>query len=157
MKRVFINYVKYDNEWISIDYIGSDLKTSVEVFKRNLVDYLESGPDDQYRFLLVCVDMTNKDYKTLTDLQMNCSLYLDEDEDHEVFTSLSDKYNFEGRIVCQDDHSGNLEIIEMYCEDTNLDPDDEDVYEEVSDLLWYEDDDLYKEYLNKYVNKYYKV
>ena len=124
-------------------------------FRDNLKRNLESGPDDQHLFGLVYLNMSNKEYERLMKIKFGTSLY--DGKQYEFIDELYNLYNFDSGLVCQDDNSGNIEIVNMYCEDNNLDPDDEDVWEEVSDLLWNEDEQLYSDYLDKYLDKYFKI
>lgn len=148
MKKVFINYTDYSNgEWIDIHYIGTDLKESIEKFKENLKQSLSSGPDDQHTFYLVEVNLKNKDYDRLLQVEQNESLY-----DSNIIEEFETNYKF--KTICWDDHSGNLEILRMYCEDNNLDYDDDDIYQDVRDLLWNEEnEELYNIYIDKYIKK----
>ena len=156
MKKVFIGFTSYDgNEWYSIDFVDTDYNNSVQQFRNNLKRNLESGPDDQHLFGLVYVNLKNKDYERLMKVQQGTSLY--DGEDYELIEELYNDYGFDSKLVCYDDNSGNIEIVNMYCEDNNLDSDDEDVWEEVSDLLWNEDEQLYSDYLDKYLDKYFKI
>lgn len=148
MKTVFINYTRYEHdEFIVIHHIGTDEDTSIQEFKKNLKDFLSFGPDDCHSFRLVQVDLKNKDYNRLMKLPLEDSL---EGDDHDFFVELSDDYDFDCNLVCYEDNSGNYEIVNMYCEDHNLDSDDDDVWDEVNDLLR-DDEDLYETYINKYV------
>lgn len=48
-------------------------------------------------------------------------------------------------------------MIRIYCEEHNLDSNDCDVWEQVSELLWEQDPQLGEEYLDKYLDKWYKI
>jgi hypothetical protein len=147
MKKVFINFTSYDgNEWVVIHHVGTDMTESVQEFKKNLKDYLSIGPDDCHSFNLIKVNLKNKDYDRL----MTITLQNDLDEDDlEFFTELEETYNFD--YICYDDHSGNYEIVKLYCEDNNLDSEDDDVFEDVFELLM-NDEYLYETYINKYLD-----
>ena len=91
--------------------------------------------------------LKNKDYDRLLQVEQNESLY-----DSNIIEEFETNYKF--KTICWDDHSGNLEIIRMYCEDNNLDYDDDDIYQDVRDLLWDdENDELYNIYIDKYIKK----
>lgn len=147
MKKVFINFTSYDgNEWVVIHHVGTDMTESVQEFKKNLKDYLSIGPDDCHSFNLIKVNLKNKDYDRL----MTITLQNDLDEDDlEFFTELEETYDFD--YICYDDHSGNYEIVKLYCEDNSLDSEDDDVFEDVFELLM-NDEDLYETYINKYLD-----
>jgi hypothetical protein len=147
MKKVFINFTSYDgNEWVVIHHVGTDMTDSVQEFKKNLKDYLSIGPDDCHSFNLIKVNLKNKDYDRL----MTITLQNDLDEDDlEFFTELENTYDFD--YICYDDHSGNYEIVKLYCEDNNLDSEDDDVFEDVFELLM-NDEKLYETYIDKYLD-----
>ena len=159
MKKVFIDYTSYSSdEWFTINYIGTDYVTSVQKFRENLKDSLECGPDDLHSFNLVYVNLRNKDYEKLMKLQQHNSFYYGEDE-YNFIQYLIREYDLESdsKVICCDDNSGNLEMIRIYCEEHNLDYDDCDVWEQVSELLWEQDTKLGEEYLDKYLDKWYKI
>ncbi len=147
MKKVFINFTSYDgNEWVVIHHVGTDMTESVQEFKKNLKEYLSIGPDDCHSFNLIKVNLKNKDYDRL----MTITLQTDLDEDDlEFFTELEETYNFD--YICYDDHSGNYEIVKLYCEDNSLDSEDDDVFEDVFELLM-NDEKLYETYIDKYLD-----
>ena len=64
----------------------------------------------------------------------------------EVFENSRFKY------VCYDDNSGNYEIVKLYCDDNNLDSNDDNVCDDVFELLM-NDETLYDTYIDKYINK----
>mgnify|MGYP006923203558 CR=1 FL=1 len=147
MKKVFINFTSYDgNEWVVIHHVGTDMTESVQEFKKNLKDYLSIGPDDCHSFNLIKVNLKNKDYDRLMTITLQNEL---DEDDLEFFTELEETYNFD--YICYDDHSGNYEIVKLYCEDNSLDSEDDDVFEDVFELLM-NDEDLYETYINKYLD-----
>lgn len=149
MKKVFINYTRYEcDEWVIIHHIGTDLTTSVQEFKKNLKESLSIGPDDCHSFNLVQVNLKNKDYERLMNIELENDL---DDEELEFFVELSENYNFNSKLVCWDDNSGNIEIVSIYCEDCNLDPEDDEVWDDVYDLLM-NDEVLYETYIDKYLD-----
>ena len=149
MKKIFINYTRYEwDEWINIHYIGTDLDTSVQEFKKNLKESLSIGPDDCHSFNLVQVNLKNKDYERLMKIELESDL---DDEDLEFFVELSENYNFDSKLVCFDDNSGNIEIVNIYCNENNLDSEDDGVFEDVYELLM-NDESLYDTYIDKYLN-----
>ena len=155
MKRVYINFTEYDrSEWFSIKSVGTRFKESVQNFKKSLIESLEIGPDDCHLFSLVWCDLTTEDYDRLLKLPLNESMY--SGEDYDFFKYLIETYDLYNQVVCEDDNSGNFEIINMYCEDHNLDFDDEDIYQEVCDLMW-NDDIIYTRYIKKYVNTKFRL
>lgn len=146
MKEVFINFTEYSRgEWFNIHYVGTDYETSVQEFKKNLKESLSIGPDDQHSFNLVYVNLKNKDYKKLIEL-------VDSETDVDDFMEyLIDEYDLYSNVVCYDDNSGNYEIVNLYCEDNDLDVEDDEVYQEVWDLFCGQDEDLYNTYIDKYI------
>lgn len=148
MKKVFINYTRYESdEWIVIHHIGTDVDTAVQEFKKNLKESLSIGPDDCHSFHLVEVNLRNKDYDRLMTIKLENDL---DEDDLEFFVELSENYDFDSKLVCFDDNSGNYEVIRMYCADNNLDPDDD--YEEACEAV-FNNEQLYDEYLEKYVTE----
>jgi hypothetical protein len=146
MKKVFINFTDYSNgEWTSIHYVGTDYQTSVQEFKKNLKESLSIGPDDQHSFNLVYVNLRNKDYDKLIELINS------ETDVNDFMKYLIDEYDLYSKVVCCDDNSGNYEIINLYCEENNLDVDDDDVYQEVWDLFCGQNEDLYNTYIDRYI------
>jgi hypothetical protein len=147
MKKVFINFTSYDgNEWVVIHHVGTDMTESVQEFKKNLKDYLSIGPDDCHSFNLIKVNLKNKDYDRLMTITLQNEL---DEDDLEFFTELEETYDFE--YICYDDHSGNYEIVKLYCEDNSLDSEDDDVFEDVFELLM-NDEKLYETYIDKYLD-----
>jgi hypothetical protein len=147
MKKVFINFTSYDgNEWVVIHHVGTDMTESVQEFKKNLKDYLSIGPDDCHSFNLIKVNLKNKDYDRLMTITLQNEL---DEDDLEFFTELEETYNFD--YICYDDHSGNYEIVKLYCEDNSLDSEDDDVFEDVFELLM-NDEKLYETYIDKYLD-----
>lgn len=147
MKKVFINFTSYDgNEWVVIHHVGTDMTESVQEFKKNLKDYLSMGPDDCHSFNLIKVNIKNKDYDRLMTITLREEL---NEDDLEFFTELEETYNFD--YICYDDHSGNYEIVKLYCEDNSLDSEDDDVFEDVFELLM-NDEKLYETYIDKYLD-----
>lgn len=147
MKKVFINFTSYDgNEWVVIHHVGTDMTVSVQEFKKNLKRYLSIGPDDCHSFNLIEVSLKNKDYDRLMTITLQNEL---DEDDLEFFTKLEETYDFE--YICCDDNSGNYEIINLYCEDNNLDSEDDDVFEDVFELLM-NDEKLYETYIDEYLD-----
>ena len=146
MKKVFINFTSYArNEWVVIHHVGNGYTTSTNAFKKNLKRSLAIGPDDCHSFNLVSVNLKDADYDRLMTIKLQEEL---NENDLEFFNRLEKKFKY----VCYDDNSGNYEIVKLYCDDNNLDSNDDNVCDDVFELLM-NDETLYDTYIDKYINK----
>lgn len=161
--KVYITYDRYErDEWYNIYYVSTDRNESIRhCVEEDLVDFISYGPDDCHSFQLQEVNMTKRQYEQFTK-------WIEEDQGLEDYgRESSDLYKFmynlydssgvvgdTSVIISTDGCSDNVDIIRWYCEKNGLDVDDDDIYYEVEDEL-FNDEELYLKTLKDYLKDTY--
>ena len=151
---VYICYDRYENdEWINVEYIGTDKEESIRKVKEEILpDFLCYGPDDCHSFQLQMVEMTKRDYKQLMKWfdDPNQSLEKHGSDNSDYFNFMCELYDLTGLCNCclisTDGCSDYSEIVRYYSvfyKDRDL--------EEVSEFEWIYSDE-YDEYYNELIN-----
>lgn len=151
--KVYIIYDRYEHdEWYDISWIGTNKEQAIKQFKeQELPSFLEYGPDDCHSFQLVEVEMTDQEYKDLLDQVKNGEeIY----SGTQLYNTLYHIYHEDvpvNEIYVTDGCSDNYEVKNLYMS-TNY-PDLEEESDEYYDkeVEFYQDDDLYREYVKKYI------
>jgi hypothetical protein len=162
--KVYIIYDRYEHdEWFSIDYVGTDREESIKKFKEEcLPDFISYGPDDCHSYQLQEVDMDNNMYK------MFMKWYEEDsgpqnygDRSSDLFKFMVNLYDESGVVgntsvlYCTDGCSDSVDVVHFYGQSKGLDTGDDDVYYDLQEEL-FNDEDLYQKVLKKYIKKYYR-
>ena len=153
---VYICYDRYENdEWINVEYIGTDKDESIRKVKEEILpDFLCYGPDDCHSFQLQMVEMTKRDYNQLmkwyNDPTISLEKHGDSVNNSDYFNFMCELYDLTGQCNCclisTDGCSDYSEIIRYY----SVFYKDRDI-EEVGEYEWVFSDefnDLYEEFIN---------
>jgi hypothetical protein len=157
--KVYITYDRYENdEWYNIYYVSTNERESIKhCLEKDLVDFISYGPDDCHSFQLQEVEMTKKQYDQFTK-------WIEEDQSLEDYGSKSsDLYNFmvelydctgvvddTNTIISTDGCTDCVDVVHYYGNQLGLDTEDDEVYYEVQEKL-YEDDELFDKILKEYI------
>ncbi len=161
--KVYITYDRYErDEWYNIFYVSTDRDESIKhCLEVDLIDFISYGPDDCHSFQLQEVEMTNKQYEQFTK-------WIKEDQSLEDYGSKSsDLYKFmynlydesgvvgdTSTLISTDGCSDNVDIVHYYGNQLGLDTEDDDIYYEVQEKL-YDDEELYTKVLKDYIKDTY--
>lgn len=161
--KVYITYDRYErDEWYNIYFISLNRDESIRhCIEEDLVDFISYGPDDCHSFQLQEVEMTKEQYNNF----MRCynedqSLENYGDESSELFKIMVDIFDETGvvgdvsTIISTDGCSDNVDIIHYYGNQKGLDTDDDDVYYDIEEEL-FNDDELYTKVLKDYIRDTY--
>jgi hypothetical protein len=162
--KVYIIYDRYErDEWFSIDYVGTDRNESIKKFKEEcLPDFISYGPDDCHSYQLQEVEMTQEQYDTFTKwIKEGQSLENYGRESSDLFKFMVNLYDETGVVgntsvlLSTDGCSDYIDMIHFYGKSKGLDTEDDEVFEELQEEL-YNDEELYQKVLKKYIKKYYR-
>ena len=159
--NVYITYDRYEhNEWLSVYHIETNKKRAIEHCKEvDLVDFISYGPDDCHSFQLQKVVMTKEQYKRFCYLvEHEGDPEVDQDEElKEMLVSIYDEdEKWDSEIIIQTDGcSDAFEVARFYCEENGIDIEDEEDIEEDAREILFNDDELFEQYLKKYIKVYY--
>jgi len=155
---VYITYDRYEHdEWFSIDQVTLDWEDVEKEWKKNLYEFINYGPDDCHSYQIQEVELEIEEYQRLRDIVDN---HYDLDgEDNELMSRIFDQCDWnnpESCHLCTDGCSDFLEMINYYCGERGLDPEDEDVNDEVTELLQ-NDTKVFEDTLTKYIDDTYEL
>ena len=157
--KVYIIYDRYEHdEWFQIYNICKSIEEVKKVYKEILIDFLEYGPDDCHSFQCQEVEVTDDQLKILEDY-MNGD---ESDEGYDLMVQIYDdcrwcQYPDTNCLFCTDGCSDNVEVFEEYMSEQY--PDIEEESDEWFELQeeFYNDEDLYKTELEKYIDRNYQL
>jgi hypothetical protein len=161
--KVYITYDRYErDEWYNIYHVSTDREESIRHCKEeDLVNFISYGPDDCHSFQLQEVEMTEEQYDTLMKwIEEEQSLENYGKESSDFFKFMVDLFDRTGvagdtsRIISTDGCSDNADIVHYYGSQKGLDTKDDDVYYELEEEL-FDNEDLYKKVLKEYINATY--
>lgn len=153
MKSVYIIYDRYEHdEWYSVYYLGTNYDKAVKNFKEKaLPKFISYGPDDCHSFQLQHVFMSDYRYRQLRAL---VNAKDKEDELREFMIEIYDEEEYEVEtIFFTDGCSDALEIIQLYCDENNLDYNNTD--DKATAYKALEDTETWNEYLHMYIQNEY--
>lgn len=163
MMKVYITYDRYErDEWYNIYHVSTDRDESIKHCKEeDLVNFISYGPDDCHSFQLQEVEMTKKQYDTLMKwIEEDQSLENYGADSSDFFKFMVDLFDETGvvgntsTIISTDGCSDNNDIVHFYGSQKGLDTEDDDVYYDLEEEL-FNDEDLYEKVLKDYINKTY--
>ena len=146
MKKYYIVFNSYGSESFNIHGVCTKKSDGVKLFKEQIKDFLSYGPDDITYLRLVKVELEPEEVEVLK-LNNDSTEILELLED-EIWSRDCDELLVEG---CDTIYT---EIIPSYCRDHNLNPDDEDDFDEGQEILL-NDDEMFSNYINRYIEENY--
>ena len=163
--KVYITYDRYErDEWYNIFHVSTDKEESIKHCKEvDLPDFISYGPDDCHSFQIQEVEMTPEEYEQfmswVEDENHTLDNYGDESSDlfkkmYEYFDRLGDP-KFQSEIILSTDGcSDNVDIIHYYGRKKGLDTSDDDIYYDIEEEL-FNNEELYEKVLKDYINDTY--
>lgn len=146
MKKYYIVFINYGSEGYNVYGVYTRKSEGVRIFKSKIKDFLSYGPDDITYLRLVKVELEPEEVEIL---KLN-------DESDEIFELLENTVwsrDYDELLVEGCDTIWT-EIIPSYCRDHDLDPDDDDEYDEGREIL-FEDDEMFSDYVDYYIEENY--
>lgn len=146
MKKYYIIFTSYSSESFNIHGVCTRKLDGVRLFKEQIKDFLSYGPDDLTYLRLVKVELEPEEVELL---KLN-------DDSNEIFKLLDDEIwsrDCDELLVEGCDSIWN-EIIPSYCRDHELNPDDEDDFDEGREIL-FTDDEMFSDYVEYYIEENY--
>lgn len=156
--KVYITYDRYEHdEWFNLYQITTKMSEVRKEYKKNLIDFISYGPDDCHSYQIQIVDLTKEEYELLKS-HIDDTVE-DEDEVMELMIRIYEEcvpcqYPNSNCLISTDGCSDNWELVHYYGKKKGLDTEDDDVYYEVEEEL-FGDNDLYEQELEKYINDTY--
>ena len=161
--KVYITYDRYErDEWYNIYYVTTDKEESIKHCKEeDLIDFISYGPDDCHSFQIQEVEMTTEEYKQFNSWVDDDSQSLENygDKSSDLFKKMYNYYDKLGEpgyevILSTDGCTDNVDLIHFYGTQNGLDTEDDEVYYEVQEEL-FNDEELYLKVLKDYINETY--
>ena len=161
--KVYITYDRYErDEWYNIFFVTTDRNEAIKHCKEvDLPDFISYGPDDCHSFQLQEVEMAPEEYEQFKSWVEDDSQSLENlgNGSSELFKKM---YNYYDKIdepgyetlISTDGCTDNVDLIHFYGRQKGLDTKDSEVYYEVQEEL-FEDEELYKKVLKDYINETY--
>lgn len=146
MKKYYIVFTSYSSESFNIHGVCTKKSDGVKLFKEQIKDFLSYGPDDITYLRLVKVELEPEEVEVL---KLN-------DESDEIFELLEDEIwsrDCDELLVEGCDTIWD-EIIPSYCRDHDLNPDDDDEFDQGRDIL-FTDDEMFSDYVDYYIEENY--
>lgn len=146
MKKYYIVFTSYSSESFNIHGVCTKKSDGVKLFKEQIKDFLSYGPDDITYLRLVKVELEPEEVEVL---KLN-------DESDEIFELLEDEIwsrDCDELLVEGCDTIWD-EIIPSYCRDHDLNPDDDDEFDQGRDIL-FTDDEMFSDYVDYYIEDNY--
>lgn len=146
MKKYYIVFTDYSSGSFNIHGVCTKKSDGVKLFKENIKDFLFYGPDDITFLRLVEVELEPEEVELLklNDESNGISELLD----YKIWSRNCDELLVEGR-----DSIWNT-IIPSYCRDHDLDPDDDDEFDEGREIL-FTNDEMFSDYVDYYIEENY--
>lgn len=146
MKKYYIVFTNYSSGGFGIHGIFTRKTDGVQLFKRKIKDFLSYGPDDSTYLRLIKVELESEEVEVLK---------VDDDSD-EIFELLEDEIWSRDceELLVEGCDSIWTEIIPSYCRDHDLNPDDEDDFDEGREIL-FNDDEMFSDYVDYYIEENY--
>ena len=146
MKKYYIVFINYSSGDFTIHGVSTKKSEGIKLFKENVKDFLSYGPDDSTYLRLVKVELEPEEVEVLkVDDDSDELIELLEDE---IWTRDCEELLVEG---CD---SIWTEIIPSYCRDHDLNPDDDDDFDEGREIL-FNDDEMFSDYVDYYIEENY--
>lgn len=146
MKKYYIVFTSYSSESFNIHGVCTKKSDGVKLFKEQIKDFLSYGPDDITYLRLVKVELEPEEVEVL---KLN-------DESDEIFELLEDEIwsrDCDELLVEGCDTIWD-EIIPSYCRDHDLNPDDDDEFDQGREIL-FNDDEMFSDYVDYYIEDNY--
>ena len=146
MKKYYIVFISYSSGDFNIYGVYTKKSDGFRIFKNKIKDFLSYGPDDSTYLRLVKVELEPKEVEVL-------KLNDDSDDlinllDDEIWSRDYDELLVEGCDTIW------TEIIPSYCRDHELNPDNEDDFDEGREVL-FNDDEMFSDYVDYYIEENY--
>ena len=161
--KVYITYDRYErDEWYNIYNVSTNRDEAIKHCKEtDLPDFISYGPDDCHSFQLQEVEMTEEQYDAFMKwYEEDQSLENYGAKSSELFKFMVDIFDEAetvssvNTIISTDGCTDNIDIVHYYGEVNGLDTEDDEVYYEVQEEL-FNDEDLYKRTLKDYIDANY--
>jgi hypothetical protein len=146
MKKYYIVFTNYGSEGFNVEGVCTRKSEGVELFKSKIKDFLSYGPDDITYLRLMRVELETEEVEIL---KLN-------DESDEIFELLEDKIWSRDWVELLVEGCDTIwsEIIPSYCRDHDLNPDDDDDFDEGREIL-FNDDEMFSDYVDYYIEENY--
>jgi hypothetical protein len=160
--KIYITYDRYEcNEWFNIYHVSTKRSESIKHCKEvDLVDFISYGPDDCHSFQLQVVEMTKQEYEQFMEWygkEGDSTLEDHGDESSDLFNKMVEIFensSWDDYLISTDGCSDNVELIHYYGSKKGLDTEDDDIYYEVQEEL-FSDENLYEQELKDYIKNNY--
>lgn len=157
--KVYITYDRYEkDEWYNIYYVSTDREDSIRHCKEtDLVDFISYGPDDCHSFQLQEVEMTPEEYETFKSWVDDDSQSLENygDKSSDLFKKMVEIFDSDSEVIISTDGcTDNVDIIHFYGNQKGLDTEDSDIYYDIEEEL-FNNQELYDKVLKDYINETY--
>ena len=146
MKKYYIVFTNYGSEGFTVEGVCTRKSEGIKLFKNKIKDFLSYGPDDITYLRLMKVELETEEVEIL---KLN-------DESDEMFELLEDKIWSRDwdELLVEGCDTIWTEIIPSYCKDHELDPDNEDDFDEGREVL-FNDDEMFSDYVDYYIEENY--
>ena len=161
--KIYITYDRYErDEWFNVYNVSTNKDDAVKhCLEKDLVNFISYGPDDCHSFQLQEVDMSKKEYDTFTKWVEEDSTPADNGSEssdlYKYLVELFDKTGVAGNtsvLISTDGCSDNVDIVHYYGKQKGLDTTDDDVYYDLEEEL-FNDEELYEKVLKDYIRDTY--
>ena len=158
--KIYITYDRYEhNEGFNIYHVSTNRNESIKHCKEvDLVEFISHGPDDCHSFQLQVIEMTKPEYEQFMKwFEEDQSLEDYGDESSDLFNKMVEIFEnstWDDYLISTNGCSDNDEIVHYYGSKKGLDTEDDDIYYEVQEEL-FNDDDLYEQELKDYIKNTY--
>ena len=146
MKKYYIVFTSYSSENFDVHGVCVKKSDGVKLFKEKIKDFLSYGPDDITYLRLVKVELEPEEVEVLKLNDESDEIY--ELLDDEIWSRDCDELLVEGCDTIW------TEIIPSYCRDHDLNPDDDDDFDEGREIL-FNDDEMFSDYVDYYIEENY--
>ena len=146
MKKYYIVFTSYSSESFNVHGVCTKKSEGVKLFKDKIKDFLSYGPDDITYLRLMRVELETEEVEVL---KLN-------DESDEMFELLEDEIWSRDceELLVEGCDSIWTEIIPSYCRDHDLNPDDDNDFDEGREIL-FNDDEMFSDYVDYYIEENY--
>ena len=146
MEKYYIIFTSYSSENFDVHGVCVKKSDGVKLFKEKIKDFLSYGPDDITYLRLVKVELEPEEVEVLKLNDESDEIY--ELLDDEIWSRDCDELLVEGCDTIW------TEIIPSYCRDHDLNPDDDDDFDEGREIL-FNDDEMFSDYVDYYIEENY--
>lgn len=146
MKKYYIVFTSYNSENFNVHGVCTKKSDGIKLFKDTIKDFLSYGPDDLTYLRLMKVELEPEEVDLL---KLN-------DDSNELINLLDDEIWTREWVELLVEGCDTIwtEIIPSYCRDHDLNPDDDDDFDEGREIL-FNDDEMFSDYVDYYIEENY--